>query len=134
KQVALNCIPYYMFVARDTGSQHYFSVPLSAAWELFNEAYRSVSGLCRTVRGPIMSCLPGKVQIVGVRDLCGERAFVLNMIQGRNPEWVGRPFLAAYDDRAAWLSDLKPAYGDEKFFFQDELDAILQPGETEPGP
>ncbi len=131
KQVALNCIPYYMFVARDTGAQRYFSIPLTEAWQIFYEAYRSVSGLCRTVRGPIMSCLPGKVQIAGAGRLSGEDVLMLEMIQGRSPDWVGRPFFAAHDDKAAWLSDLKPAYGEEKFFFQDELDGMLQPGEAD---
>ena len=28
KQVELGCIPYYMFVVRDTGAQHYFGVSL----------------------------------------------------------------------------------------------------------
>ena len=31
KQVNLNCVPYYMFIARDTG-QHYFKVTLLEAW------------------------------------------------------------------------------------------------------
>ncbi len=131
KQVALDCIPYYMFVARDTGAQHYFSVPLVKAWQIFTEAYRSVSGLCRTVRGPSMSCLPGKVQIAGAGRLCGEDVLMLQMIQARNPDWVGRPFFAAYDEQALWFSDLKPAYGDNRFFFEDELDGMLQPGETD---
>ena len=27
-QVNLGCVPYYMFMVRDTGAQHYFAVPL----------------------------------------------------------------------------------------------------------
>lgn len=133
KQVALNCIPYYMFVARDTGAQHYFSVPLVEAWRIFKQAYQSVSGLCRTVRGPSMSCLPGKVQITGTGELCGEHVLMLHMIQARNPDWVGRAFFAAYDESARWYSDLRPAFGEKKFFFQDELDGMLQHGETDAG-
>jgi KamA family protein len=132
RQVALNCIPYYMFVARDTGPQEYFHIPLYEIWEIFRKAYNSVSGICRTVRGPVMSCLPGKVQILGVAEVRGEKVFVLRMIQGRNSDWVDRPFFAAYDEDAAWFDDLKPAFGEEKFFFQDELDRILAPGEKEP--
>src|SRR5690606_28589234 len=62
KQVNLNCIPYYMFVERDTGAQPYFALPLVEAWDIFRKAYQAVSGVCRTVRGPSMSCTPGKVQ------------------------------------------------------------------------
>ncbi|MCB0584841.1 MAG: hypothetical protein KDD06_05880, partial [Phaeodactylibacter sp.] len=61
KQVELGCIPYYMFVARDTGAQHYFAVKLARAWRIFREAYQKVSGIARTVRGPSMSAGPGKV-------------------------------------------------------------------------
>ncbi|MBM4461847.1 MAG: lysine 2,3-aminomutase [Chloroflexi bacterium] len=126
RQVALDCIPYYMFIARDTGAQHYFSVPLVEAWRIFRQAYQSVSGICRTVRGPSMSCVPGKVQILGVAEIQGRKALTFRMIQGRNPDWVARPFFAEYDENATWYTDLKPAFGEAKFFFQDELDAILK--------
>jgi KamA family protein len=126
KQVALNCIPYYMFIARDTGAQHYFGVPLVEAWQIFRQAYQNVSGICRTVRGPSMSCLPGKVQVLGASEVRGEKVLVLRMIQGRNPDWAARPFHAEYDENATWLTDLKPAFGELKFFFQDELDAMLK--------
>lgn len=131
RQVALNCVPYYMFVARNTGAQHYFSVPLVEAWQIFRQAYQSVSGICRTVRGPVMSCLPGKVQLLGVTEVQGRKALTFRMIQGRNPDWVARPFLAEYDENAIWYTDLKPAFGQEKFFFQDELEKILKPDEFE---
>lgn len=130
-QVALGCTPYYMFVARNTGAQHYFSMPLVEAWQLFREAYQSVSGICRTVRGPSMSALPGKVQVLGISELANHKIITLRMIQGRNPDWTAKPFFAEYDEQATWYNDLKPAFGEEKFFFQDELDKILQPGEIE---
>ena len=60
KQVDLSCIPYYMFVARDTGAKHYFEIPLEKCWDIFRKAYSQVSGICRTVRGPSMSDEPGK--------------------------------------------------------------------------
>lgn len=134
KQVDLNCIPYYMFIARNTGAQHYFSVPLVEAWQIFRKAYNSVSGLCRTVRGPSMSCLPGKVQVLGVSEVKGEKALALRMIQGRNPDWVHRPFFARYDEEASWYTDLKPAFGEGKFFFQDELEKLLNIKQSDNNP
>lgn len=120
-QVDLGCIPYYMFVARDTGAQHYFAVPLVRAWEIFRAAYQRGSGLCRTVRGPSLSANPGKVQVLGVSEVAGEKVMVLRFIQGRDPDWIHRPFFARYDEQATWLSELKPAFGD-KFFFEEELE------------
>lgn len=126
KQVNLNCIPYYMFIPRDTGAQEYFAVTLENAWKIFRTAYQKVSGVCRTVRGPSMSCTPGKVQILGVTEVKGEKLFVLRMLQGRNPDWVARPFFAKYDKRAIWMDDLRPAFGEEKFFFEEELEWLFE--------
>jgi len=121
KQVSLGLIPYYMFIARDTGAQKYFGVSLTQAWQIFQKAYKNVSGICRTVRGPSMSCTPGKVRIVGVTEIKGEKAFVLEFIQGRESDWVARPFFAKYDDKAVWMDDLKPAFGNSEFFFEQEF-------------
>lgn len=120
KQVNLNCIPYYMFIPRDTGAQDYFAVTLEEAWKIFREAYQNVSGICRTVRGPSMSCNPGKVQVLGISEINSVKYFVLRMLQGRNSDWTGRPFFAKYDPGAIWMDDLIPAF-EEKFFFEDEL-------------
>lgn len=124
KQVALGLVPYYMFVVRDTGAQHYFGIPLVKAQEIFRDAYQQVSGLCRTVRGPSMSSTPGKIQILGVADAGTEKVMVMRFLQGRNPKWVQRPFLAKYDEDAIWIDDLKPFVG-EQFFYEDELKEIL---------
>jgi len=124
EQVRVGIIPYYMFVERDTGAQHYFEVPLAKAYAIYRDAIRQVSGLARTARGPSMSATPGKVEIQGVTEINGEKVFVLRFIQGRNPAWVQRPFFARYDETATWLDQLKPAFGEEKFFFEDEFEAM----------
>ena len=134
--VRLGMVPYYMFVERDTGARNYFEIPLVRCHEIFARAYRRVSGLGRTVRGPSMSAHPGKVRIAGVAEVAGERVFVLEMLQGRDPDWVGRPFFARFDPEATWLDDLKPAFGEERFFFDrgrpaaapDELHPALAAG------
>lgn len=119
RQVELGAIPYYMFVARNTGAQHYFSISLERAWHIFRDAYKTVSGLARTVRGPVMSCYPGKVQVLGVDEVHGEKVYVMRSIQNRNPENVMRPFFAKYDPEAIWYDDLEPAFGEEKFFVEN---------------
>jgi len=126
EQVRLGCIPYYFFVERNTGAEEYFSIPLFRAYEIYRDALKQVSGLNRTVRGPSMSALPGKVVIEGISEVKGEKVFVLTMLQGRNPEWVKKPFFAKYNEKAKWLTDLKPAFGHDKFFYQDELTQVLR--------
>jgi KamA family protein len=120
KQVALGCIPYYMFVERDTGPKGYFGLPLVRAHEVFRRAFRQVSGLARTVRGPSMSALPGKVVVLGTQRVKGEDVFVLSFLRGRKREWVGKPFFARLDPDATWLDELKPAFGERSFFFEGD--------------
>jgi KamA family protein len=113
-QLRMGMIPYYMFVERDTGPQGYFAVPLVRAAGIFRDAYSSVSGLGRTVRGPSMSATPGKVGVDGIAEIAGEKVITMHMIQARDPALVGRPFFARYDPRAVWLTDLEPAF-DSRF-------------------
>jgi KamA family protein len=123
RQHRMGMVPYYMFVERDTGPQDYFAVPLARAYEVFRDAYKDVSGLCRTVRGPSMSATPGKVCVDGVVELGGEKAFVLHFIQCRDADLVNRPFFAKYDPEAVWLTDLKPAFGD-RFPFEGRVKSL----------
>ncbi len=125
EQVHQGLVPYYMFVERDTGARRYFEVPLARAWEVYREALQRVSGLGRTARGPSMSAGPGKVEIQGITQIGNEKVFVLRFLQARNPDWVQRPFFAQFDPEATWLDQLKPAFGEKKFFFQDEYNAML---------
>ncbi|MEV3919692.1 KamA family radical SAM protein [Actinomadura coerulea] len=111
-QTRMGLIPYYMFVERDTGPQDYFAVPLGRAYEIFRDAYKNVSGLSRTVRGPSMSATPGKVCVDGVLEIAGQKVFALHFIQCRDADLVGKPFFAQYDPEAVWLDDLKPAFAD----------------------
>ena len=119
--VRLGAIPYYMFVERDTGARSYFEIPLIHCWNIFRKAYQNVSGMARTVRGPSMSCLPGKCHVLGVTDVGSQRAFVLEFLQARDPNLVRRPFFARFDPTATWYDDLVPLSDrDEPFFIADQ--------------
>jgi len=124
EQVRLGAVPYYMFVERDTGPKNYFEVPLARAFEIFERAYRRVSGLARTVRGPSMSATPGKVLVDGIAQIADEKIFVLKFLQAREPTWVNRPFFAKFDPKATWLSQLSPALGKKEFFFSEAIRRI----------
>jgi len=124
EQIRLGLIPYYMFVARNTGAQDYFAIPLAKAYEIYSAAYKNLSGLGRTVRGPSMSANPGKVAIDGITEINGEKVFVLDFIQGRSSDWVNKPFFAKFDPKAIWLDDLVPAFGEKEFFYEAEFKSI----------
>jgi KamA family protein len=133
-QTRMGMVPYYMFVERDTGPQGYFAVPLAKGYEIYRDAFRRVSGLARTVRGPSMSATPGKLCIDGIAEVAGEKVFALHMIQARDPELVGKPFFARFDPEAIWLSDLEPAFSSRFPFEPDpqELPDLWAPAVFEP--
>ncbi len=117
-QLKLGVVPYYMFVERDTGARCYFEVPLAQAYDIYRNAINRVTGLARTVRGPSMSADPGKVEVQGITEIAGEKVFVLRFVQGRDADWVQRPFFAKFNPTATWLNHLEPAFGESKFFFE----------------
>ena len=45
EQVRLGCIPYYMFIERQTGASKYFSVPLAQAWQIFPSGLQTSIGV-----------------------------------------------------------------------------------------
>jgi len=102
-------------------------MPLARAFEIFQAAYRTVSGLARTVRGPSMSTFYGKVLINGIETVAGEKVFVLQFLQARDPLWVLRTFYARFDPQATWFDELRPAFGERAFFFQTEAELLLAP-------
>jgi L-lysine 2,3-aminomutase len=121
----MGVIPYYMFIERNTGPKNYFAVPLVRGYEIFRDAYKQVSGLARTVRGPIMSASPGKVCVDGVVEVCGEQVFALHFVQARNPGLVNQPFFAQFNPTATWLTDLIPAFGATQFPFELDTSSVI---------
>jgi KamA family protein len=105
--VSLGIVAYYMFVERDTGAHHYFSIPIYKAYQIFTEAFSKITGLAKTVRGPSMSAKPGKVLIVGITGRGDDKKFVLKFIQARNPLLVNKPFFAKFSPNATWLDELE---------------------------
>ena len=119
-QVNMGIIPYYMFVPRNTGSHRFFSIPLVDAYRIFKKAFSQVSGLARTVRGPSMSARHGKIKIDGIPEINGKKYISMSFIQGRSADWVKKPFFAEFDENARWIDELKPAFGDKTFFFDEK--------------
>jgi len=117
-QLRLGIIPYYLFIARNTGAHHYFAVPLARAYAIFNEVVSNISGLCKTVRGPSMSTRQGKVKVDGTTRIQGSKVFILSFLEARHPEWINRPFFAKYDENVTWLDELEPAFDETGFFFE----------------
>lgn len=86
--------------------------------------HSSSLGLLKLLEGLVRVAHP--VQMVGMEHIGEERVFVFTVLQARNPKWTGRVFFAKYDGQDAWMDQLKPAFGDEKFFFEDELKVMKE--------
>ena len=39
---------------------------------------------------------------------------------------MGRVFFAEYDENTTWLTGLKPAFGEDEFFFEADFEAMKQ--------
>ncbi|MEO6176436.1 MAG: lysine 2,3-aminomutase [Flavobacterium circumlabens] len=104
KQVHLNCIPYYMFLPRDTGAQHYFAETLERAHEIYTEAIRNCTGLASTAKGPVMSMTHGKVEILGVKD----DLYTLRYVKHRDDSKTFKVFTAqSISPKPMWIGDLQ---------------------------
>lgn len=107
REVRAGAVPYYMFVERDTGARRNFEVPLARALAIYEEGVSRLSGLARTVRGPVMSASVGKVLVDGLVVAGSGDAFALKLIRARDAGRVNAMELARFDPAACWLDDLR---------------------------
>lgn len=110
-QVRAGMVPYAMTMQHVTGPAVQYRVPLARAHQVFAAAYASVSGLARTVRGPVMHDQHGTLCVDWIAQAEGQKMFVLRYLQARDPRLAGEPFTAAYDPGADWPDQLQPAPG-----------------------
>jgi len=106
-QVQYGCIPYYMFMPRDTGAHTYFDVPLARAITIVADAKRNLSGLTGSARGPVMSTKCGKVEALGSIELAGVKSFVLRFLRAVDATASGTLFLADFNEEASCFRDLR---------------------------
>ena len=117
----LGLVPYYMFVERDTGPKHYFEVPLARALRIFNEAYRQVSGLARTVRGPSMSATARQGPGHGRCHRRGREGLRAQVPPGSRPGLGRQGLLRPLRLPGRLVDELDPAFGEAEFFFEHPL-------------
>ena len=64
-------IPYYMFIARDTGAREYFEIPLAQCLDIYQGAGKQASGLGHR-SWPINVEWPRKDLCLGRETIAGE--------------------------------------------------------------
>ena len=116
EQLRLACVPYDVFLPRDTGAHRIFDVPIAHAARILADAARDLPSIAPPARGPVMSTKYGKIAVVGELEIGGRRAFALRFARGTVRANTGALFLAAYDESATAFQDLRP-FGPEPFSF-----------------
>ena len=117
--VRLGAVPYYMFVERDTGPSDYFAAVGARLRYLpagLPHGVRTGAHSARAVHERLSREGAGRRHCRSGR----RKVFALQFLQARNPDWVRRPFYARFDPLATWLDELQPAFGEKRFFFQQD--------------
>lgn len=109
-----------MYCARPTGEHHYFTAPLADISKIFGKIYKELASINRPSRYITMTSSAGKISLLGVAEIKGEKVFVLKFNEGRNMDWMDRVYFAKYDEEENTIEKLKP-YKAEKHFYEDEL-------------
>lgn len=100
---AAGVVPYYFFHCRPTAGNLSFALPLTQAFQVFEQAKRNVGGLSKRAR-LVMSHAQGKIEIVALTD----RHIFMKFHRARNSGDRGRFLIYNRDDHALWFDDLKP--------------------------
>jgi lysine 2,3-aminomutase len=92
--------PYYVFQCRPTLGNRMFSVPLERAYEVFETAKMSVSGLAKRAR-LCMSHETGKIEVVAMTS----RNIIFKYHRAADPQLSGRVFVCRRVPNARWFDD-----------------------------
>jgi KamA family protein len=93
---------YYIFQCRPTAGNAPYSLPITEAYFMIEEAKKKCSGLAKRIKF-CMSHATGKVEIVAVDD----QFIFLKYHRAKDAEDEQRFFVCHRDDEAMWLDDLK---------------------------
>ena len=109
-----------MYFARPTGEHHYYGAPVAKIEEIFNLVYRSLALINRPCRHILISLSEGKIAVLGISFINGEKCFALQFTEACNMKWMDRVFHAKYNETENKIDCLEPL-DTEKYFFEDEL-------------
>lgn len=89
RQIKLGLIPYYLFVDANTSAPGYFKISLARAYSLFSETMKQVTGLAKTLQGPVITNNDCKIAIIGIEKINREPHFILQCLQSPDPNQKG---------------------------------------------
>jgi L-lysine 2,3-aminomutase len=107
REIDLGLIPYYLFLDDSSGLNDCFRIPIARAVHLFKASQTTMSGLAKTVRGPVFNNIYGKILVDVVVGIEGKKYFLLTYLQTDDRQRAGKTFPAHYDARAYDFDQLR---------------------------
>jgi KamA family protein len=93
---------YYLFLVRPTAGNESFQVPITRAYEIYQQALSRLCGIGKRIR-LVMSHATGKIQILRVDD----DYIYTQYHRARNRDDEARMVIYRRDDNACWLDELQ---------------------------
>jgi KamA family protein len=117
EEVRLGLVPYYLFFDDSSNLNNYFKIPIEKALNLYKSSQMELSGLAKTLHGPVFNNIRGKILVQDVVEIKGRKAFCLKYLQSNHPEKINKLFFARFDEKAIDFDQLKPVSKyDESFY------------------
>ena len=109
KQANTGMVPYYLFALRPTGTSKYYRIPIEKIFSEYIKAYRELSGLCKTIRGPVLSTKWGKLIIENICMHKNSKKFILKFINSKEKWKMGKVYYADCALNRYWINAIEDA-------------------------
>jgi len=100
--------PYYHFQCKFIKAANHFRTSLLETNEIFLNATKGLNGLAKRVK-LIMTHFTGKIEILGVDSINGNKNIFFKYHQARNPDMIGNIYHFPIRHNAYWLDDIPEA-------------------------
>jgi len=99
---SIGVAPYYVFITRPAVGNKPYAVPITRAYEIFQDARRNLSGVAKRA-ALVMSHSSGKIEVCGMDN----DSIYLRYHRAADSSETGNMMVARRDEYAYWFDDLK---------------------------
>jgi L-lysine 2,3-aminomutase len=106
REVQLGLIPYYMLTDANPDNPNCFKVTFDYALHIYNNVMKEVTGLAKTLRGPVVTHNYCKIEITGIQEINGNKYFVLKCLQSPDESKKGMIATIPFDPEMVSLDGI----------------------------
>lgn len=106
-QISLGIIPYYAFLESSHALSDFYKITIAKALQLMQDVYKNLSGLVKTVSGPVITNTSKKILVDGKTSIAGKDYFIFKILQSSDNDENGMILLAEFDENAVNLEQLR---------------------------